>query len=527
MRTSALLCCLLLMAGALLAPALGWAQFNPQPDAITRKYFPDPELNIQTPAFAKADEFTNYQEMMAWIEPLVQQHSKLVKLSYIGQSQKGKQIPMLVLTQPNGRPKIRVWMQGGLHGDEPAGTETMLYLLQQLLTDPKLTYLLDELEIGIVPMANIDGYEKQQRESANGIDLNRDQTRLKAPETIALKQAFSAFGPAVALDFHEYRPFRKDFSRLGMAGITSRYDAMFLYSGNLNVPAALRAYTADRFVTPAKAVLNAEQLCNHDYVTTQKYGGQVQFNMGSVHARSSATSYALTNAVSTLLEIRGVGIGRTSFKRRIKTSYLIALSYLESAYKDRQHLRAVLAEAAKAKQPVVVLSKRKTYKDSIDVIDLATNNAIKMPFVLHNALQSSPTLERQRPMAYLIGTSATTAIQNLRLLGLQIDSLVSDQTLEVQVYRLGKQPEMSTEDNKPGDDEEATTGPSEANTLTVNKAFPKGTYIIYEDQPRFNLAAEVLEPENPNGFVALKVIKLSADTELPIYRYLKPERISP
>jgi hypothetical protein len=85
-------------------------------------------------------------------------------------------------------------------------------------------------------MANIDGYLKQNRSNAEGLDLNRDQTKLMAAESIPLKEAYSAFKPDIALDLHEYRPFRKDFVTLSTSGVSSAYDVMFLYSGNLNVP---------------------------------------------------------------------------------------------------------------------------------------------------------------------------------------------------------------------------------------------------------------------------------------------------
>jgi len=47
------------------------------------------------------------------------------------------------------------------------------------------------------------------------------------------------------------------------------------------------------------------------------------------------------------------------------------------------------------------------------------------------------------------------------------------------------------------------------------------------NQERANLACEVLEPENANGFVATNVIKANQNGEIPIYRYMKPEKITP
>ena len=93
--------------------------------------------------------------------------------------------------------------------------------MYQLLNNEKYQYLLNRLEFAIIPMANIDGFLKQERNAANGLDLNRDQTKLMAPESILLKQAFSNYNPEVALDFHEYNAYRRDFAKMGTFGLDS------------------------------------------------------------------------------------------------------------------------------------------------------------------------------------------------------------------------------------------------------------------------------------------------------------------
>lgn len=180
-----------------------FAQPNPQSKKVTEKFFSNPDVEINTPAFAKEKVFTNYKELMAFIEEKVADHSNLISYRFIGESQKGKKIPILTLNNSSRvNTKIRVWMQGGLQGNEPASTEGLLHLVNQLLEDPEHQKLLNNIDLRIVPMANIDGYIKQDRYAANGLDLNRDQTKLMAPESVILKEAFNKFNPEVAVDFH-------------------------------------------------------------------------------------------------------------------------------------------------------------------------------------------------------------------------------------------------------------------------------------------------------------------------------------
>ena len=499
------------------------AQFNAEPRKITDRFFPESNLVINTPAFQKKKGFTKYKEMMPWLMKAIEGKENLATLSYIGKSQNGRAIPMVILGKNYTTNPVKVWLQGGLHGDEAAGTEAMLHLIDRFLNDPELTALLDKVQIAIVPMVNPDGYNMHRRESANGTDLNRDHTKLSAPESKALKNAFSAFAPAVALDVHEYRPYRKDFSRFSERGISSYYDIMFLYSGNLNVPQPLRDFTKTAFVDPTKLLLDEKQIRHHDYITTQKYGGQVHFNQGSVHSRSSASAYALNNSISTLLEIRGVGIGRTNFKRRIESGYLVCLNYIRIAVARQTELQALLNSKQALIDKITVTSERKVYPDTIKAIDIATYKVINLPITVHDALKSVPTQTLERPFAYLILPTERRAIANLKAMGLTIDSLTSSKQLMVESYKI-----TYKADGDDGDDveDEPLAGDMNSTTEKIAIDFPEGTYVVYTNQRGGNLLCEVIEPDNQNGFVSTKVIANQAGVRLPIFRYTNTQRIT-
>lgn len=65
-----------------------------------------------------------------------------------------------------------------MHGDEPVGTENLLSLITLLTTnygtDSRLTAIVNNVELWIVPVMNPDGYMNTTRENAGGIDLNRN-----------------------------------------------------------------------------------------------------------------------------------------------------------------------------------------------------------------------------------------------------------------------------------------------------------------------------------------------------------------
>jgi len=496
-----------------------FGQFNPQNNEITKRYFPDPNLEIHTPAFSKKG-FTNYDDMMNYVNKLVALHPAEITLSFIGESQKKKKIPMLVFNRANGKEKIKVWFQGGLHGDEPAGTETMLFLMDKIVTDPTYAYLLDKITLTIVPMANIDGFEKQDRYAANGLDLNRDQVKLLAPESNYLKKAFSDFGAEVAVDFHEYRPFRKDFNELGTDGICSIYDAMFMISGNLNLPQNLRDYTKNVFVQNAKNTLEANQLSFRDYITPEKVKNEQIFKQCTTEARSSTTSFALTNCISSLIEIRGVNLQKTSFKRRINTTLLIATSFLKTVFDDSVNIKEVLRISNNAKpENLVVVCEKPQEIQTIRAISLKDNTEISLDIKVKNALKCIPVLVRKRPFAYLLLPEQNRLAEKLAILGLEIEQLAANKTLIVEIFT------VTARAINPEEDEGYNAQKVTTSVATAEKNFPKGTFIVYLNQKNAKIATEVLEPENESGFVKFEVLNTVLNKELPIYRYLINEKI--
>ncbi|WP_161554522.1 M14 family metallopeptidase [Sinomicrobium soli] len=497
-------------------PSCSAQLFNPQSKKITARYFPEMEADIHTPAFRKKRGFTNYKEMMSFLAPLVKQHQKIIHLSYIGKSQKGHPIPLLLISNPDSKEeKTRVWIQAGIHGNEPASTEGVLFLIGQLLENPEYTALLDRVEIGIIPMANIDGSNRQLRPAANGLDLNRDQTKLMVPESVVLKQAFTDFNAQVALDFHEFRPYRRDYLQMGTFGLTNAYDVMFLYSGNLNVPEPLRKYTEHTFVKGTETLLREKGLTTHAYFTSSDYQGYTVFNQGSVNARSSATSYALANCISTLVEVRGIGLGRTSFKRRTMTTFLIALSYIKTAAENGNAVREVLAASVLQRKEgrAVIKSKRTVSRSPLAFIDLHTEKKTEETVILRDALQSSPLLDRPLPRAYILLPSQEKIVEKLRVLGVEVE--ISDKAKEVSVEAYHITEYYRAAQKYEGTRRQTVKTRLFPKTITL----PEGSFFVYTDQKNIGLAVETLEPEASNSFVSYNLIPAGKGEELPVYRY--------
>lgn len=496
----------------LIAPLI-FAQ-NPEPKKVTSLFFPDDEtLENVTPALQKKKGFTDYKEMMTFLNTQKESFSDLVSIDFIGKSQKGYDIPIVYINNKKyTNEKVKVWYQGGLHGNEMGSTETMLYLIYKLLNDKSFAYLLEKIEIAIVPMANIDGYLKEDRYASNGLDLNRDQTKLMAPESVILKNAFSNYKAEVALDFHEYNPYRRDFAKMGSFGVSSIYDVMFLYSSNLNVAPNIRVVTDSLFVGNVRKVMDKHQLRHADYMSTETYFGEIHFNRGSSSARSSASSYALANSISALIEVRGVHLGRTSFKRRIKTAFLTGLSFLETTFNNFDLVKKTLKEAPSIDQKLSVISKKNMYKDTIEVIDMNDYSILNLPITVRDAKGAKTTLEREKPEAYILTKEMDFLIEKIKTLGLQVETLTENTNFLVETYQVIEYNRDETTYEK--------MNLQEVKTKIISKEilFPAGSFRILTNQKNARLLYEVLEPEMPSSFVSFGVLKTGLHQEIPIYR---------
>jgi protein MpaA len=81
-------------------------------------------------------------------------------------------------TSADSTPAKRLYISTGIHGDEPAGPMAALQLLQENRWPANV-------EVHLLPCLNPLGFTLNQREDANGIDLNRDYRNPKSPETRA------------------------------------------------------------------------------------------------------------------------------------------------------------------------------------------------------------------------------------------------------------------------------------------------------------------------------------------------------
>ena len=488
--------------------------------------FPEPAVAYDTPAFEPGrSSFTSNAELQSALLALVQEASAAngqthVKLLGLGTSQKGLPLQALLFTRSadaspaallaSTRPSVL--LVGEQHGDEPAGSEALLVLAQQLASGP-LQGLLDRINVLILPRANPDGAAAHQRVTASGIDANRDHLLLKTPEAQAQAQLVREFQPVVVVDAHEYTVVGRFLEKFGAV---QRFDALVQYAMTANLPTFISKASEEWFRHPMLASLTRQGLSAEWYYTTSTDLADKKISMGGTQPDTGRNVNGLKNAISFLIETRGVGIGKLDLGRRVHTQVTAMSSILGSAaahagdlLKLRQYVDADVAAQACQGEMVVeagpTLSEYAlTMLDPVTGADKVVNVEWASSLVL-DALKSRP-----RPCGYWLAADQADAVQRLRGLGIRVSQLSEAGVLRGETYRQtdqGTAREVGVRQDVRGSIADGG-GVLRVQVELVSTLLdaPLGSYYVGLDQPLANLVIAALEPDTQNSYVANGIV---------------------
>jgi hypothetical protein len=253
-------------------------------------------------------------------------------------------------------------------------------------------------------------------------------------------------------------------------------------------------------------------------------------SMGGVIPDTGRNIAGLRNAVSFLLETRGVGIGRAHYKRRVYTHLTAIHSILASTARNATALlalgRQVRQEVASAagRGELIVSGAARSTRHTLELIDPQTGDDRQVDVDWRSALEIQTRLERSRPNGYLLPASEIRAAQRLRELGATVLRLAEDASFSVERYRLIRADESRKDDVRRNEED---TPASVVHIATVVEparvAARGGDFYVPLDQPLANVIAAALEPETQSSYAANRLLNLpridaSQAAFLPLYR---------
>ena len=170
------------------------------------------------------------------------------EVSEIGKTYEGR--PIHQIRYGNGPIQVCAWSQ--MHGDEATATKALadIFLFLTQKGDEFDTFrekLHQNISFFVIPRLNADGAARWTRETAVGIDMNRDAQRLLSPEAKILSDWADSIQPSFAFNLH-------DQNRLYSVGSTPHQTHI-----------ALLATTGDEHGTWTPSRIRAGKLANRMY----------------------------------------------------------------------------------------------------------------------------------------------------------------------------------------------------------------------------------------------------------------------
>jgi len=124
-------------------------------------------------------DYHNYTQLVAELEQLADSYTTTSQLYIQGSTVEGRQLAVIRISgevqQERKLLKPMVKLIANMHGNEPVGRELMLalarYLLQNNGRDPRVSRIVQELDIHILPSLNPDGFENATKGVCSGYHL--------------------------------------------------------------------------------------------------------------------------------------------------------------------------------------------------------------------------------------------------------------------------------------------------------------------------------------------------------------------
>lgn len=473
--------------------------------------FAAPSVSYNTPGLQPGrTSFTTQDEMSRWLHAQVDSLSRSVGVSAaivsIGQSQQGLELQALVLargagTDPaalraTGRPTVL--LIGQQHGDEPAGSEALLVMAREL-AQGLLQPVLEQVNVVIVPRANPDGAARQQRATADGLELSQDHLLLQTPEAQALARLTRDYQPTVVLYAQEYAVQTSRYQ--DKFGALQKSDVQFHYATSANLPEFLTKAAQEWYRSPLLAALKGQSLTSEWSYTTPADPSDRKILMGSTRPDLSPNTDGLKNIVSLQIETRGAGLGRLDIQRRVHAQVTAMTSVLGSTAQRARELgqlrpyldKEVSAQACKGRAVIEAAPTPAQY--DLVMLDPASGADKTVTVDWDSTLALRALKTRVRPCGYWLSASSKTAAERLRLQGLQVQRMLEQSALLGDMYR--ETPETGSG--------AASLSPQVTLVRGVIDA-PAGSYYIPLNQPLANLAIAALEPDSPASYFSNQLI---------------------
>lgn len=485
-------------------------------------------------------ETTRYDEVVSFVRE-VAQASPLIHLTTFGYTTEGRPLPLLVVGHVDdpspeavrATGMTRIYIQGGIHAGEISGKEALLILLRELSQGDHAQWA-DSLVLLVAPLFNADGNERVNlrnrrrqngpvggmgiRANAMGLDLNRDQMKLDAPESRALVGLYTAYDPHLSVDLHTTN------------GTRHAYHLTYAPPLNPNTPREVDEFLRDEWLPAVTREVKA------------KHGWEMYYYGGAYQPRGMEEPGWYTfdpkgRYVSNYIGLRnrfgilGEAFAYATFHDRTRASQWFVEEILNFAHIHATEIRERTARADARSLVGDSLSLRATFRRSDQPVTILMGDVVeeRNPYTGGVMLRRTDVLtptemyefgtfrstEWERvPAAYYVPPEFRVIIERLQAHGIRYSVLEGDQEVDVQEFMVDSVTTSTREYE--GHQGQEVFGAYHEMTRTLEA----GTVMVPLDQQLVRVAFALLEPRSDDGFVAWGFLAdaLKAGQAYPILR---------
>lgn len=471
-----------------------------------------------TTTFEKSNflETDDYEGTIAYAKQLARQF-KEVHYQSIGQTVLGRDVPLLIVdkdgyTKPrkihkSGRCVILV--QSCIHPGEPNGKDAMFMLIRNMLRNREYSELLNDFSFLFIPVLSPDGLAnfspfnrinqngpKQMgwRVNAQGLNLNRDFTKLDTPELRAFVALFNEWQPDLFFDTHATN------------GADYQYVTTYSIEDFGNCDAGISYWLSRVWEPKIKVAMSELDMPVTRYIEFHPWGDPTApLYDESFSAMFSEAYTTARNCPGILLETHML----KPYKDRVLSTYHMIVETLKIIANDKAVFQNTLAEAKDndlelSELPINMQSELNDtlWTDFLGYhFDTMQSDVTGGWYYAYDT--SRPETRRTRriratrpektlnvPKEYIIPAQYADVIDIVKAHGFDINYLKSEKTLNVSNYRF--------------DNVEFAPRPSEgrsrvarfdAQEITKDITFPKGSAVVKTSQNGVRLLMNLLEPE--------------------------------
>ena len=495
-----------------------------QPAAIPTEWLTPAEL-------ANFEATPSTEETLAFLKK-IQERLPEMHLGTFGTSAQGRPLPLVVVSKEKAftadaarkLAKPILLIQSGIHAGEIDGKDATLMILRDFALGRALgrhREILDAVTLVFVPIYNVDGHARVSpynrpnqdgphqgmgfRTTADGHDLNRDFLKLSTPEARALIALVNDWRPHLHVDNHV------------TDGVDHDWVLTWTWAEAPQAPAPVDAWLRGHM----PAVLAATEKAGHrngPYVDLEDRDDPTKgFNSWVGQPRFSSGYFPLRNRPSILIKMHSY----KPYRQRVLANRDFLLALFEEVARDPSSLTKAVQESEAA---TVALGKPDAPPSDVVVEFDASPETDRIRFPVY-ASEMRPSLVTggsvlqykrgevreigvpwrhkarivkavPRPRGYFVLPGWPDIEERLRGQGLRVQRLTGPAEIEVEAMRVAE-PEFAQRSYQG-----LTQVKAGVERHAERRTLPAGTLWVGADQPDFEVAVQLLEPDAPDSLLS-------------------------